>query len=287
LNRRRVSGSRNRRTIGLQDEELEEKSSLSDSALLITFITVLGYYLAYSYKKGYLSYYGVPKNMISQVDVINIIIASSALFSIIFVPYLLYVNTNTVLYGVNNPIAVIFKNKIIPLIILGSVLLFAVSSLVWIWWGAIGLLASCAWVYISPLFIHSKINGYKNKLEEVIRRDTLNEPFIKKVIRTLKSKSLAKYVLILFGTFYLGNIVYLIGVENAKKEREYIKLEVDNTVYLVVDVIGENYIITPYDKKTNSIKTKFSIIEIKTNFDDLLEFENIVLKDSLKVKIKK
>lgn len=284
MNRRRISGYQNKKTIEVnvnQNEESGEKRIIYDSALLIGFITALGYYLAYCYKKGYLLYYGVPENIISQVDVINIIIATSTLFTIIVGPYSFYIHTNTIMYGVSDPIAVIFKKKIIPLIILGLLLFLMKSDFRWVW--SSGVLVCGIWIYISPLFKYSGINGYKNKLNEAIKRDTTDES-VKRFIKILRSQSPAKYIIIILLTFCLGNIVNLIGEEQAMREKEFIQLKIDNVTYLVIDVVGDNYLITPYDEKTNSIKSKFSIIDIKTDFDKLLEFENIKLKDYLKVK---
>lgn len=279
-----MSGYQNKRIIEVnlnQDATSEERSGVADSAILITFITVLGYYWAYSYKRGYFAYYGVPENIISQVDVISIIVACSVLFTIVVGPYSFYLETNTLFHRVSNPIAVIFKNKIIPLIIVWLLLVFITSSFIWIWSSVI--LAWGIWIYLSPLLKYRRIDGYKNKLKEVIVRDTTNE-FVKRLLEILKSKSLAKYTFIILLSFLLGSIISLIGFEQAKRQKEYIQIEFNDTTYLVIDVAGENYLITPYDRTTNSIKSRFSIIDIKTDFEDRVEFESVRLKDYLKVK---
>lgn len=264
----------------LKQENVGEKNGLFDSAILIAVITAIGYYLAYSYKKGYLSYYGVPENTINRVDIINIIVASTALFAILVVLISVYVNTNTIFYGVSHPVAIVFKNKIMPLIILWLLFINIMSDLILVW--SIMILIWITWIYISPIFRYSSIKGYKNKLQKVAETNKDNG-LMKKIREFFKSKSLSKYILLLLLTGFLGNVVTLIGTEEAKKERGYIIVEVEDVTYIVLDVAGDDYLITPYDEKTNSIKSKFSIVEIKSDFDDLLEFENIRLTESLEV----
>lgn len=284
MSRYKIGSYQSRKTTedSLKQETVGEKNGLFDSAILIAVITVIGYYLAYSYKKGYLSYYGVPENVIIQVDIINIIVASTSLLAVLFILVSAYVHLNNLFNELSNPvphpIVIILKKNVMPLIILWFLLINIISDLTLIW--SIGLLVLIIWIYINPIFKYASVHGYKDKLMKFIETGNTNG-VMEKLILTLKSKSLNKYILLILATSLLGSVVNLIGMEEAKKERKYIKLEVNDATYIVLDVVGESYLITPYDEKTNSIKSKFAIVEVKSEFDDLLELENMKLKDSL------
>lgn len=237
------------------------------------------YFLAYSYKKGYLSYYNVPPSVINQVDIISIIIAISSLFTAVLAPYAIYINFKNVFYEVTHPATVIFKNNIIPLIVIW-LFVISIASEFFMYW-TIGLILLIIWVYFSPFIKFKSTVGYRNKLQKYIEKGILEGFSVKNWVAVFKSKSLIKYFLLFILTFGLGNIVASLGMEMAKKERDYIKISYEDIDYIILDVIGENYIIAPFDQKTKSIAGKYSLIEIKSNIQELIVFENIKLKNSL------
>lgn len=259
-----------------------EKNGLFDSAILIAVVTLIGYYLAYSYKKGYFYYYGLTENIISKVDIITIIVASTSLLTVLLTLFAAYVHLgnlfNKLIGTVPNPVFIILKKNVMPLIILWFLLVNIISDLILIW--SIGALVLIAWIYINPIFSYYSTKGYINKLKKFNESNEGNG-LIKKINKLHDLKLHIQYILLILLVFSLGNVVAIVGVEEAKKERSYLTVDVDNETYIVLDVVGESYLITPYDEKKNSIKPKFSIVEVKSELDDLLEVETVRLNDSL------
>lgn len=256
----------------------DSKFNWFDTSFLIAMCTSFGYFMAYSFQKGKYSYYGITEIFINQVDIVTIIIAVTIVAGIVFTVYSLYDNTRAIIKLYPSPITKLLLYPFSPLLIIGMFLMFLLEDFIVI---PIILFIILVWIFVSPISQYKEVKGYKNKLQkkvEYIEEEGFTFTNFKYAIKYIPT---ARVFFIISFFLILNPVVSLIGINDAKTERSYFMLKHNNKEYLVIDEYGDNIIIAPFDKKKNTIKKEFQIIEVKSDFENPIVLENIYLDDKL------
>ncbi|MDO7487058.1 hypothetical protein Q5O89_16945 [Peribacillus frigoritolerans] len=259
-------------------EEEESKFNWYDTGLLIGMCTLVGYYMAYSFQKGKYSYYGITEIFINQVDIVTIIFSITIIGGIFFPVYSLYDNLRTILRSYQSPIGNLLLYPFLPLFIAGILLMLLTEYYIVI---PIILLVIIIWIFVSPIITYKEIQGYRNKLQKKVDYNDDEGFTLTNIMFTFKHYPTARIFISCGFLIMIGPIANMVGLNDAKIEKNYFTLEHKNQEYLVIDEYGDNIIIAPFDKKKNTIKKEFQIIEVKSDFENPIVLENIYLKDKL------
>ncbi|WHY84685.1 hypothetical protein QNH39_18800 [Neobacillus novalis] len=281
-NRHRIRRILHQNMHNTSPQSVVEKSKFNwlDTSLIIGFITALGYFVAYSFKKGYLNYFGISEIFLKQIDIIIVIISISIVGTLLFYLYSIYNNLSKVLEQFNNPYTKLFKEAFLPFLVLGLPSAIFLSDSIKV--VLIILSIYLVLIYILPIIKFKDVRGYKNKIEkELISLD--EEGFtLKNIMFAFRNLPSSRIFLTIVTFLIMQPTVHLIGHMNAELERKFYVLDIKGHNYLVIDKFGDNFIIAPYDTKKNTMKQEFQIIEIKSDFDSPLVYKKIILPDKIK-----
>ncbi|MGF6950838.1 hypothetical protein QF028_003343 [Neobacillus sp. B4I6] len=280
MRRRYLRGSANSK------KEDAPKSIISDATLVLACITGFGYWVAFSYEKGYKSYYELNEIFITDIGIKEILISITAISTLLLViQQATYIYKQLTPNKSVNPIVSAFRYKFVPiafllfiaaLIIPGSVHNLIYLVIAWI------LIAIWLFLFI-PYVYHWKVKGYKNKMAlSVSKIDTT--PLIERTKNIYNMNKPAFILLIILLVFLSSNIASLYGVRQASNEENYLVIHQHNHDYAVLDNNDGNYILAPLNIKKAIIKPNFLIIEGKSNFTKPIIFKSMYFKDGLKVK---
>ncbi|MED4697202.1 hypothetical protein [Peribacillus frigoritolerans] len=266
-----------------QNVEKKELSNFNwlDTGLIIGFITAIGYFLAYSFQKGYFTYFGITEIFINKIDIANIVLAISIVGGVLYTIYIFYDSTVKILDTFSNVFIKFFKAAYLPFFISGITLVVFMPDFI----KFIGfiLVVILGLIFIIPLLKHKDVQGYKNKIEKELvniyeEGFTLrNIYFAYKNIPTMRIMFTASLLLI---TMPIGEFL---GYEKAERQREYFIIENKAQNYLVIDKFGDKFIIAPYDNKENTIQQEFQIIDINSDFELPFVYQKTTVKNKIKV----
>ncbi|PHD05740.1 hypothetical protein COF54_16930, partial [Bacillus toyonensis] len=145
--------------------EKESILNFSDMTIYISLITALGYFIAYSYKKGYRSYYGLNEVLINQIDLSSVLLSITFIFSTLIVFLGLYNNFKILFFGYENIFLKVFERKLFVLFFVYLGVNFLYNNRKFLLYTSIILLILIIIVYFSPIISHRNIEGYRNKLK--------------------------------------------------------------------------------------------------------------------------
>jgi len=278
MKRRRIVGGRV--TI---EKETGQASGIVDASVLIALLSALGYFVAYSYKQGYMHYYGVNEVLLSQINLSHVLLAMSGIGTSIFSFYSLYFNIDYLLPDIKNPIWKQFRYRIfLPVIIFGLIMSLSPDWTTFKVFGTV-LLLWIAFVYGFPFLSYSEVKGYKNKLSKQIQYDDKNRLTANRFMsiwRNSFSKRIFSILSLFFICYYFANTF---GLSQAEKQEEYLLLKDKNKEFLVLDTDGDNFIIAPVNLKKRQIEESFQIIDKKSELNKPSIFKKVIIKDGVAV----
>ncbi|TCW42853.1 hypothetical protein EC917_1553 [Bacillus thuringiensis] len=256
--------------------------NFSDMTIYISLITALGYFISYSYKKGYRSYYGLNEVLINQIDLSSILLSITLIVSVLFTFLGIYNNIRLLLFNNENIYLKILERKVFAIFLLYFIFNYLNNDKMNLMFSSIVLLIWIIIVYSVPLFVHRDIKGYRNKLVKSLKKKKSNKSILEKTIYIMKNDLKSAIVLIFVVFFTFITFSGLLGVSHAKKQKDYYILKHQNKIYVVVDSYSDKVIIAPIDLKTNTIEKKFQIIESKSSLKEPILFEKIRINDGIK-----
>lgn len=256
--------------------------NFSDMTIYISLITALGYFISYSYKKGYRSYYGLNEVLINQIDLSSILLSITFIVSVLFTFLGIYNNIRLLLFNNENIFLKILERKVFAIFLLYFLFNYLNNDKMNLMFTSIALLVWIIIVYSVPLFVHRDIKGYRNKLVKSLKKKKSNKSILENIIYIIKNDLKSAIVLIFVVFFTFITFSGLLGVSNAKKQKDYYILKHQNKIYVVVDSYSDKVIIAPIDLKTNTIEKKFQIIESKSSLKEPILFEKIRINDGIK-----
>ncbi|AZV60315.1 hypothetical protein [Peribacillus frigoritolerans] len=259
----------------IESKESKENINWLDSSILIALVTALGYYVAYSYKKGFLGYYGITDVFLNQISITSVILSISIMSSSIFSAYTFYLNAIAIFKNENNPLVIIFKNYFVPLL---TIVFFSIpffkGNLVYIFFLTLFIIV---WLYIIPIFTYWKVKGYSNKLRKKLDKRDPDGFTLEKFLWLVKSVPSVKFMVVI-SIFLLGSsVANLFGNSKAKSKTEYMLIEKKGGEYLVIENSGDNFIIAPLNSKNKTIKQEFLMIDIKSDIDKPTIYKKVII----------
>ncbi|PAK41053.1 hypothetical protein CHI08_13330 [Peribacillus simplex] len=266
-----------------QNVEKKELSMFNwlDTGLIIGFITAIGYFLAYSFQKGYFTYFGITEIFINKIDIVNIVLAISIVGGVLYIIYIFYDNTGKILDTFSNVYIKYFKAAYLPLFILGIALVVFMPDFI----KFIGfiLVVILGLIFIIPLLNHKDVQGYKNKIEKQLVKIYEQGFTLRNIYFAYKNIPSMRFLLTVSLLLISIQIGQFSGYEKAERQREYFIIENKKQNYLVIDKFGDKFIIAPYDNKENTIQQEFQIIDINSDFELPFVYQKITVKNKIKV----
>lgn len=288
--RKRVPYSKHKTIKESEPEEYPERKLIQDTTLLIGFLTILGYYVAFSYEKGYKSYFSLPNIFLDDVNLVNVLVAMAAIGAVWLSMYLLYSlfkNFETIFYilfekfeSTNENIIYFFKKVVIFPLFIGFLLILSLprekSAYIMVLFTVSIIIAIN---FIPPLFI--KGTGYINKLKAYIGNE--ESITVERIFDVMTNNKRALIMGLVAISIITSNLASIIGYGKASKEENYLIIK-EPTPYVVIDNDKDNLIIAPIDLKTQTVTPKYQIIEPKSDMENPLVFEAMRFDGGLKVK---
>ncbi|MFD1608417.1 hypothetical protein [Oceanobacillus luteolus] len=255
-----------------------------DTGIIIGMLTALGYVVAYSYQKGFLSYFGVDEVFISEMPLSNIIISITAVSLILIFLIGAYNNLESIFKEFpvgNNPIWLMFRKATLPLFIVTVFWLGFIEE-----WKLYLFLLSIIILYyfVYPVFLYWEVKGYKNKI--MMRYEELEETGFNKKNISLNLKYNPSFkvflvVVIFFVSYFSAN---LIGLSQAKNKDEFLIYKTnDNEYFVVIANVGDRFITSPINLPNKEISKKYQVIDQKSNVQTPLIFEKVKIEGGIKV----
>jgi len=257
--------------------EKEKKSftrSTMDASIIVLVLTALTYICGMKYKEGYLGYYGINNFMVGSVE-INFLINS-------------------------------FLHLLIPLLIGGLLYLWALPSLfnlkkhsrlgyytflILVFWGFV-----IAYLYnvfnihvnrgISLLVLVILFLNFINRFYRAITRPVINfiTNKISPYISFLISHKPAKFIALMIFMFFMAWSFINLGENRAQQREEYLIIEHGKSDYAVIIENNNNLLIAKVDIDKKVIYANYSIIEAKSEFNELVKLKPKKISGGLKVK---
>lgn len=270
---------------GLANSSIEKESifKISDMTIYISVITALGYFVTYSYKKGYRSYYGLNEVLINQIDLSSVLLSITFIFSTLIIFLGIYNNLKILFADYGNVIFKIFERKLFVLFFIYLFLNFLYNDRKLLLYTSVVLLIWIIFVYFIPIVLYRDVEGYKNKLKKSLKeKDRDSKSIVDKIINIIRNDLKSAFMLLSFLFFVCISLSLVLGLSNARKQTDYYMLKHQNKTYVVVDSYSDKFIIAPINLKTNVIEKKFLIIEGKSTLKDPTVFERIKINDGIK-----
>lgn len=252
---------------------------LKDTAVIVGFFTILSYVMTYSYEKGFKSFYHLDPPFINDITISNIVMTLIQIAKIL-IPVTLVAEILTDIISSKYSSNVYFKflkmellDISIPFIFIiclsyNNLLLVLFEIFLWI----IVILP----ILITPKIKYRKIKGYKHQLAEYLKKDSISKA---QMIINFKQSFWLKLLTVAAVIYGLSLGCQLYGSNQAKNKEEYFILK-DNGKYLVViDQYKdqEKILVAPIDLEKRLITPDFSVVEIKSNFKDLIQLKKVKL----------
>lgn len=257
-----------------------------DRGVLIGVLTALGYFVAYSYQKGFLSYFGVTDLFLSQITIVSIILSTSVVGTGLFMAFGAYNHVQHLIFKElpesYNPIWIIFKRSLLYLFVVLVLLISFIDS-----WRSLLIILSglIIYWYIWPVLNFWKVKGYKNKLKSQLEYKEKSGFTKNDIIFAWKNYPSFKIIVIVIAFMLLPSIAEVFGVKKAKETEEfYIYQNNQSEDYVVIDNVGSKFITAPIDLSTNEIEKKYLVVEQKSGLKNPLIFEKVKIEGGISVK---
>lgn len=236
----------------------EQKISIINESVFLAAIPVIGYWLAYLYQLGQMTYFDIP-SMYVEININSVISAIAALLVVLMVFYILLESVYVLFIG---RLPRILKYSIFEALFM---ILFYWSCAIIFKWTltkaiVFGLPIVGVFIFTNfflPLFSHKDVKGYVAKLEAQNNRDK-DTPRIIKVLGD-KIGQLGRYSLVLF--YLLSYFAYFSGGYVASISSEFTIIK-QTPELVVLKKYAENYIAADFDRKTNKVYSKYKLIPI-------------------------
>lgn len=264
----------------------KDKATLPDAALLLAFLSGVGYLLTFSYEKGYKGYYKVNEIFMTDIGITEVLTSMIAFFSLLFVLFLAReIYTGLVPIENKNPVLVALKYRFVPtsFIFLLLMLIYPKEEyIILLILGAANIFVALWMFIIIPYLFVKDVRGYKNRMA-VAYYHVIAESLWARMKRLYhENKPWFFTVLFLFCNSGAA-LASLYGNSQASREKEYYVVDYLEKTYVVLDKQGDNYLLGPVDINKGILNPEYIIVEGKSDFDDPLIFKFQRFENGLKV----
>ncbi|MFJ8460922.1 hypothetical protein ACIQ57_17525 [Lysinibacillus xylanilyticus] len=262
-------------------------SLLKDITIVTALITILSYVIAYSYQKGFNSFYKIDEFFIDSITInqlLNSLITVGLTISFLFsyIPLFNQISKRDTTYNSTFMVNHILTFWVAIPIIVGFILLnlTIMNKVQLITLYVLYLLLTAVPSLLAALFEDKSVPYNKRFHKKVVE-----EGFSINSLKRILEKSPPIFIIFLLISLILTTVLSEgIGHKNASKKLKYYNLLIENVEYIVINKYNDSFIIAPYEKKSNTIYGKYSILDIS----DLKIGENnlyyVELKEPPKIK---
>ncbi|PEJ37504.1 hypothetical protein CN689_00970 [Peribacillus butanolivorans] len=271
-------------TVNEDREEVKHFFSLEllkDTAFIGGLITVIAYFVTYSYEKGYNSYFHIENNFINEISITNVVNTVPSIGFLFLILLLLFYFFNVFFPPESqNPIVRVFRKEFAYLnftffsLLLINAANFEMVKLYLIFTLFINLVISSI-----IFFTYRKTKGFKAKLVKYLESNPQQQSFFTRFPRF----SIHTKLILLTVIFYaLPNVSEMYGRSQAKLKEDYLVINQAHPM-LVVKEYKDYLIVAPLDKSKAKVTPKYRIIEYNSSLKEPLELESIRFKDGITV----
>lgn len=254
--------------------QVKKNRPLLTDAILALIIPVAGYYLAYRYEQGYLSYFSVPVLLV-EVGLTEVLGVIGQLI-IIFLLILGYLDFRATLSKEGSPVARAIGRVLFPIIVL-LLIIYATSVKGTTLYLLLSILALIVlFEFVFPIFSQRKVKGYKTRLEKQELKEGAKNSLMNSLLSSYNKEDYAlKYTINLTMVLSLLYIFFL-GSFSAKHAVSFMVIK-SSPELIVIRKYSNRLICAEFDRNMKTIKREFHIL----NIDEIEKDKVIIVQENI------
>ncbi|WP_031545568.1 hypothetical protein [Salinicoccus luteus] len=255
-----------------------------DTGLLIATFTAISYFIAYSYEKAYLSYFGFGEFSVLSVSITSLVTSLGSMVIILLALALAFIGFKSNLKVIDNPIIVLFSRYFFYFFCILIFLLF--FRFQYIFFFTVVIISFLAVIYVTPLFKYRKTKGYMNKVREKIKdldeeaKENLLEGLHLRWNYSILNKIMVAAIICFFA-YYISSAM---GYYAALSKEEFYITELENRELVVFKIYGDSAVAAPFDTETAEYSNSLIAIKIVSDSNNIIEFDKRTFNGGIKVR---
>jgi hypothetical protein len=243
-------------------------------AILAIAIPVAGYYVAYRYEQGYLTYFGVPTSLV-EVGLSEVLGVLGQLISV-FLLILGYLDIRATLSKDKNPVARAIGRVLFPILIM-LLIIYAASLKGATLYFLLALLALVIFTeFIFPIFSQRKVKGFKEKLAQQELRDGMQQSLMSNIMASYKRGNYALKSAINFTVLFALFYIFFLGSFTAKRSTSFMVLKTCPEM-IAIKKYSNRLICVEFDRANKTIKREFKVL----NMDEIAEAKTTIVQENI------
>lgn len=244
------------------------KFNLMSESIIIGLVTVFAYLLVFVYELSYLKYFNIPSEFISvSLEKFFIVLAGiGGVVSIlyIFVDLLLFFKPKK-----ENLVAIRIYAFLTLLLIFFAPYLYVNNFK--INWRFFCLVILYAFFYFGFPLIHRDKKSYKEKLIEQDEIENAVPSLFERFVNLF-----GKYGgIVVSGCFYLAYLAFLSGLHDAKEQKDFVVVDINNEKFAIIRVYGDSIILSQINEEKRTFGKIFYVKNKNELSETLLENKEI------------
>ncbi|MGF9947113.1 hypothetical protein ABEX44_28345 [Priestia megaterium] len=240
---------------------------LIEASVFVILLTVLTYFLAYTYKQGFLSYYEIDRLMLHNIGYYYINISFKQIFKYVgvlggfymFLPFLPYAFKSN---GIKDPIKMDALLKIAKGVLF--FLLLPIIAIMMLFKREEFILSCCLLVAIFYL-IFSIVDKQRTYYSAC-------NAFVNTLISTFKKNKVVTFIAIIICVSILPCFFASMGKVDAASKSRYLVVESKTMPLVIIAQTQDKLLVAPVDIKKRLISPTYMIIESKSTVNKPLNF---------------
>ncbi|PVE64462.1 hypothetical protein [Priestia megaterium] len=290
---------------------------LQDAALIIALISAMGYYLAFSFEKGYRDFYGIEDISFTDIDIESIVNSVYKILPIIvficsaylitrfiiglIIPFFkksmertnevflnLYKDEGNLPYGISLILRLINHSGTQNIKTMGNAIKFYIPFITAV--QVTNLIfgkSNSRFVFILVTFLALAwfIFFILVKITFKIKgHSTDNVNFNNPItfIWTISNWN-TKIILCVLSIIGVGYLFYQYGYTDAEEQEDYFVVEIDSKNLIILDKNDNSMLVAPINIENPILKSDFQFIPIKSDKDTVMNLKKVTIPDGLQV----
>lgn len=250
------------------DKQTTDTRFLSET-VLIAAASALSYAVAYAYRSGFASYFGLPPLLLTPT--IGGILQAAAAVGILLLTFWNLLNSIWIFLPRKDSAVGRHVRRLLLMLLVMVLILYSFLSFWWSWVIiAAVLLVMGSLFFILPLITQRKIRGYENKLLAQEKDEAAGITLIDEARQRIGKKTLSFIV----ASFVLLYFAYAVGNKAARDQEEYFVLA-DMPDYVVAAMDDDMIILVGYDRAAMTLQRAYIIRRLASETAWLLEKKHV------------
>ncbi len=229
---------------------------LSYEAIIVGLVTIYAYLFVYMYERSFVAYFHIPAELVS----ISPEVFFRTLFGLGGVLFLFYMTWSFIMFLFpimkSNRIHWDFFRFVAVYLLVIVPTIYKDEGFAHHWWIYLFILVCILVIQFGYPLIYRNKKTYIEKLEEASRIDS-EHPSIFEKFGDLFGDTGSVWIL---GGFYFLFLASVAGHSNARDQKEFLVMEVEDSQVVVLRTYGDKMITAPLSEQKNRIKRKFHVI---------------------------